>query len=118
MVLIVVGYLKEMKIQQKENNSSLLACLQERTGTLDQREKNHACVLRKNKEDASKKHGTYYLPVSPAAVRSVRRLRRIVRSQTLAQITTQLIYGASPTVRKWTAQHSLHCMGFGSCRPT
>ncbi|GFW54650.1 HTH_Tnp_Tc3_2 domain-containing protein [Trichonephila clavipes] len=75
-------------------------------------------IVKEEQRRRFEKHGTYYLPVPPAAVRSVRLLRRIVRSQTLAQITTQLIYGASPTVRKWTAQHSLHCMGFGSCRPT
>ncbi|GFW63731.1 HTH_Tnp_Tc3_2 domain-containing protein [Trichonephila clavipes] len=50
-----------------------------------------------------------------------RRLRRIVRrqrSQTLAQITTQLNDGASSTVSKRTVQRSLHGMGFGSRRPT
>ncbi|GFU58178.1 HTH_Tnp_Tc3_2 domain-containing protein [Trichonephila clavipes] len=40
------------------------------------------------------------------------------RSQTLAQITTQLNDGASCTVSKLTAQSSLHRMGFGSRRPT
>ncbi|GFU64688.1 HTH_Tnp_Tc3_2 domain-containing protein [Trichonephila clavipes] len=53
-------------------------------------------------------------------VRGERRLRRIVRSQrnqTLAQITTQLNDGASRTVSKWTAQSSLHRMGFESRRP-
>lgn len=54
-------------------------------------------------------------------VRGERRLRRIVRSQrsqTLAQITTQLNDGASRTVSKRTVQRSLHRMGFGSRRPT
>ncbi|GFU82637.1 putative transposable element [Trichonephila clavipes] len=49
-----------------------------------------------------------------------RRLRRIVcrqRSQTLAQITTQLNDGVIRTVSKWTVQCSLHRMGFGSRRP-
>ncbi|GFU89403.1 HTH_Tnp_Tc3_2 domain-containing protein [Trichonephila clavipes] len=50
-------------------------------------------------------------------VRGERRLRRIVRSQTLAQITTQLNDGASRTVSKRTKQRSLHCMGFRSRRP-
>ncbi|GBO18417.1 hypothetical protein AVEN_216841-1 [Araneus ventricosus] len=51
----------------------------------------------------------------------VRRLSRIVRSQrsqTLAQITTQLNEGASRTVSERTMQYSLHRMGFGSRRPT
>ncbi|GBO25706.1 hypothetical protein AVEN_154365-1 [Araneus ventricosus] len=53
--------------------------------------------------------------------RGARRLSRIVRSQrsqTLAQITTQLNEGASRTVIERTMQHSLHRMGFGSRRPT
>ncbi|GBM20511.1 hypothetical protein AVEN_61053-1 [Araneus ventricosus] len=51
----------------------------------------------------------------------VRRLSHIVRnqrSQTLAQINTQLNQGASRTVSKRTVQRSLHRMGFGSRRPT
>ncbi|GBN16436.1 hypothetical protein AVEN_205339-1 [Araneus ventricosus] len=51
----------------------------------------------------------------------LRRLTRIVssqRSQTLAQITTQLNQGTSRTVSKRTVQRSLHRMGFGSRRPT
>ncbi|GFV24593.1 HTH_Tnp_Tc3_2 domain-containing protein [Trichonephila clavipes] len=54
-------------------------------------------------------------------VRGERRLRRIVRSQrsqTLAQITTQLNDGASCSVSKWTMQRSLHRIGFGSRRPS
>ncbi|GFU80776.1 HTH_Tnp_Tc3_2 domain-containing protein [Trichonephila clavipes] len=54
-------------------------------------------------------------------VQGERRLRRIVRSQrsqTLAQITTQLNDGASHTVSKRTMQSLLHRMGFGSSRPT
>ncbi|GFX60089.1 HTH_Tnp_Tc3_2 domain-containing protein [Trichonephila clavipes] len=54
------------------------------------------------------------------ALRGERRLRRIVRSQrsqTLAQITTQLNEGVSCTVSKQTVQHSLHRMGFRSHRP-
>ncbi|GFX20184.1 HTH_Tnp_Tc3_2 domain-containing protein [Trichonephila clavipes] len=51
-------------------------------------------------------------------VRGERRHRRIVRSQTLARITTQLNYGASRAVSKRTAQRSLHPMDFGSRRPT
>ncbi|GFV13614.1 HTH_Tnp_Tc3_2 domain-containing protein [Trichonephila clavipes] len=54
-------------------------------------------------------------------VRGERRLRRIMRSQrsqTLAQITTQLSDGASRTVSKWTVQRSLQRMGFGSRQPT
>ncbi|GFV76152.1 HTH_Tnp_Tc3_2 domain-containing protein [Trichonephila clavipes] len=50
-----------------------------------------------------------------------RRLRRIVgsrRSQTLAQITTQLNEGASKTVKKRIVQRSLYLMGIGSRRPT
>ncbi|GFX29666.1 uncharacterized protein TNCV_2750001 [Trichonephila clavipes] len=50
-------------------------------------------------------------------VRGERWLRHIVcsqRSQTLAQITTQLSYDASYTVSKWTVQCSLLYMGFGS----
>ncbi|GBN76362.1 hypothetical protein AVEN_150575-1 [Araneus ventricosus] len=53
--------------------------------------------------------------------RGVRRLSLIVhiqRRQTLAQINTQLNQGASRTVSKRTVQRSLHCMGFGSLRPT
>jgi len=58
---------------------------------------------------------------SALTVRGERRLRRIVRSQrsqTLAQITTQLNDGASRTVSQRTVQRSLHRMGFGSRRPT
>ncbi|GFY10184.1 HTH_Tnp_Tc3_2 domain-containing protein [Trichonephila clavipes] len=54
-------------------------------------------------------------------VRDERLLRRIVRthrSQTLAQITTQLNDDASRTVSKRTVQRSLHRMDFGSRRPT
>ncbi|GFV17227.1 HTH_Tnp_Tc3_2 domain-containing protein [Trichonephila clavipes] len=54
-------------------------------------------------------------------VRCERRLRCIVnsqRSQTFAQIITQLNDGASRTVTKWTVQRSLHRMGFGSHQPT
>ncbi|GFV63353.1 HTH_Tnp_Tc3_2 domain-containing protein [Trichonephila clavipes] len=51
-------------------------------------------------------------------VRDVRRPRHIVRSQTLAHITTQLNDGANRTVSKRTMQRSLHGMGFGSRRPT
>ncbi|GFT16644.1 HTH_Tnp_Tc3_2 domain-containing protein [Trichonephila clavipes] len=54
-------------------------------------------------------------------VRGKRRLRRVVRSQrsqTLAQITSQLNDGTSGTVSKRTVQCSLHRMGFGSRRPT
>ena len=54
-------------------------------------------------------------------VRAERRLRRIVcrqRSQTLAQMTTQLNDGASRKVRKLTVQRSLHRMVFGYRRPT
>ncbi|GBM03927.1 hypothetical protein AVEN_185420-1 [Araneus ventricosus] len=53
--------------------------------------------------------------------RGARRLSPIVRSQrsqTLAQITTQLNQGASLTVFKRTVQRSLHRMGFESHRPT
>ncbi|GFV80677.1 uncharacterized protein TNCV_4618391 [Trichonephila clavipes] len=46
--------------------------------------------------------------------RPLRRIVRSQRSQTLAQITTQLIDGASHTVSKRTVQRSLHRMGFGS----
>ncbi|GFV74092.1 hypothetical protein TNCV_4509991 [Trichonephila clavipes] len=44
-----------------------------------------------------------------------RRLRSIVRSQrsqSFAQIISQLNDGASRTVRKWTVQPSLHRIGF------
>ncbi|GFS78875.1 HTH_Tnp_Tc3_2 domain-containing protein [Trichonephila clavipes] len=54
-------------------------------------------------------------------VRGRRRLRRIVRSQrsqTLAQITTQLNDCASRTISKRTVQRSFHRTGFGSRRPT
>ncbi|GBL82419.1 hypothetical protein AVEN_24251-1 [Araneus ventricosus] len=50
--------------------------------------------------------------------RGVRGLGRIVRSQTLAQITTQLHQGASRTVSKRTVQRSTHFLGFGIRRPT
>ncbi|GBN97761.1 hypothetical protein AVEN_225137-1 [Araneus ventricosus] len=53
--------------------------------------------------------------------RGVRRLSRIVRSQrsqTLAQITTQLNQGAIRTDSKRTVQRSLHCMGLRSHGPT
>ncbi|GFS72429.1 HTH_Tnp_Tc3_2 domain-containing protein [Trichonephila clavipes] len=50
-------------------------------------------------------------------VRGERRLRSIVLSQTLAQITTQLNDGVSRTVSKRTVQRSLHRMGFESRRP-
>ncbi|GFU98903.1 hypothetical protein TNCV_3381491 [Trichonephila clavipes] len=40
------------------------------------------------------------------------------RSQTLAQITTQLNDGASRTDSKWTVQGLLHHMVFGSYQPT
>ncbi|GFX58908.1 HTH_Tnp_Tc3_2 domain-containing protein [Trichonephila clavipes] len=49
------------------------------------------------------------------------RLRRIVRSQrsqTLAQITTQLNDGANRTVSKRTVKRSLHRICFRSRRPT
>ncbi|GFV65229.1 HTH_Tnp_Tc3_2 domain-containing protein [Trichonephila clavipes] len=49
------------------------------------------------------------------------RLRRIVRSQrsqTLAQITTQLNDGASPIDSEWGVKCSFHHMCFGSRRPT
>ncbi|GBM83163.1 hypothetical protein AVEN_43663-1 [Araneus ventricosus] len=52
--------------------------------------------------------------------RGVRRFSHIVRnlrSQTLAQINTQLNQGASRTVSKRTVQRSLHRMGFGSRWP-
>ncbi|GBM09781.1 hypothetical protein AVEN_101819-1 [Araneus ventricosus] len=49
--------------------------------------------------------------------RGARLLSRIVRSQTLAQITTQPNQGASRTVSKRTVQRSFHRMGFGSRRP-
>ncbi|GFU48107.1 HTH_Tnp_Tc3_2 domain-containing protein [Trichonephila clavipes] len=54
-------------------------------------------------------------------VRGERRLKRIVRnqrSQTLAQITTQLNDGASRTVSKRTVQLLLHRMSFGNRRST
>ncbi|GFV65793.1 HTH_Tnp_Tc3_2 domain-containing protein [Trichonephila clavipes] len=54
------------------------------------------------------------------ALRSERRLRRIVRSrrsQALAPITTQLNDGTSCTVIKWTVQHSYHRMDFGTRVP-
>ncbi|GFW67449.1 HTH_Tnp_Tc3_2 domain-containing protein [Trichonephila clavipes] len=54
-------------------------------------------------------------------VRDERRLSRIVRSQrsqTLAQITTQLNDGTSSTISKGTVQRSLHRIGFRSHRPT
>ncbi|GFX78664.1 transposable element Tcb2 transposase [Trichonephila clavipes] len=54
-------------------------------------------------------------------VRGESRLRRIAhskRSQTLAQITIQLNNCAICAVSKWTEQGWLHCMGFGSPRPT
>ncbi|GFV62416.1 HTH_Tnp_Tc3_2 domain-containing protein [Trichonephila clavipes] len=54
-------------------------------------------------------------------VRGERRLRRIARrqrSQTLAQITTQLNDGASRRVSKWIVQRSLPRIGFISRRPT
>ncbi|GFV53915.1 uncharacterized protein TNCV_4276931 [Trichonephila clavipes] len=54
-------------------------------------------------------------------VRPERRLRRIVRSQrsqTLAQITTQMNEGANGIVGERTVQRSLHRMGFGSRRLT
>ncbi|GFU57624.1 HTH_Tnp_Tc3_2 domain-containing protein [Trichonephila clavipes] len=54
-------------------------------------------------------------------VRGKRRLRHIVRSQrsqTLAQITTQLNDSSSRTDSKRTVQRSLHLKGFGSRRPT
>ncbi|GFT69591.1 HTH_Tnp_Tc3_2 domain-containing protein [Trichonephila clavipes] len=47
-----------------------------------------------------------------------RQLRRIVRSQTLAQIITQLNDDASRKVNKRIVQRSLHGMHFGSRRPT
>ncbi|GFT20028.1 HTH_Tnp_Tc3_2 domain-containing protein [Trichonephila clavipes] len=53
-------------------------------------------------------------------VRGERRHRRIVRShrsQTLAQMTSQLNKGASRIVSKWTVKSSLHRMDFGSRRP-
>ncbi|GFW52682.1 HTH_Tnp_Tc3_2 domain-containing protein [Trichonephila clavipes] len=50
--------------------------------------------------------------------RWLRHIARSQRSQALAQITTQLYYGASRTVSKRTMQHSLHSMGFESRRPT
>ncbi|GFU71186.1 HTH_Tnp_Tc3_2 domain-containing protein [Trichonephila clavipes] len=50
--------------------------------------------------------------------RGPRRIVRSQRSQTLAQITIQLNDGAIRTVSKRTVQSSLHCMGFGSLRPT
>ncbi|GBM24225.1 hypothetical protein AVEN_22563-1 [Araneus ventricosus] len=50
--------------------------------------------------------------------RGARRLNRIVRSQTLAQLTTQLNQGSSRTVSKRTVQRSLHRMGFWSRRVT
>ncbi|GFX08307.1 uncharacterized protein TNCV_3267961 [Trichonephila clavipes] len=53
--------------------------------------------------------------------RGERQLRGIVcsqRSQTLAQITTQLNDGASRTLSKQTVQHSLHHMGFSRHRLT
>ncbi|GFU50338.1 HTH_Tnp_Tc3_2 domain-containing protein [Trichonephila clavipes] len=46
------------------------------------------------------------------------RIVRSQRSQTLAQITTQLNDGARRTVSKWTVPLSLHRMGFGTRRPT
>ncbi|GFV24302.1 HTH_Tnp_Tc3_2 domain-containing protein [Trichonephila clavipes] len=49
--------------------------------------------------------------------RRIRRILRSQRSQTLAQITTQLNDGSSHTVSKRTVQHSLHPMGFRSRRP-
>ncbi|GFU01764.1 HTH_Tnp_Tc3_2 domain-containing protein [Trichonephila clavipes] len=52
------------------------------------------------------------------ALRGERRLRRILRGQTLAHITTQLKDGASSTVIKQIVQRSLHRMSFGSRRPT
>ncbi|GFS81084.1 uncharacterized protein TNCV_1223611 [Trichonephila clavipes] len=54
-------------------------------------------------------------------MRGERQFRRIVcsqRSQTFAQITTQLDDSASRTISKRTVQRSLHRMGFGSRRPT
>ncbi|GFU24495.1 HTH_Tnp_Tc3_2 domain-containing protein [Trichonephila clavipes] len=54
-------------------------------------------------------------------VRGERRLRRIVRnlrSQTVAQIATQLNDSASVTVSKRTVKRSLHLMDFGSSRLT
>ncbi|GFY19602.1 HTH_Tnp_Tc3_2 domain-containing protein [Trichonephila clavipes] len=53
-------------------------------------------------------------------VRDERLLRRIVRSQrsqTLAQITTQLNDGAIRTISKQTVQRLFHHMGYGSRRP-
>ncbi|XP_035228054.1 uncharacterized protein LOC118200224 [Stegodyphus dumicola] len=53
--------------------------------------------------------------------RGVRQLSRIVhsqRSQTLAQITTQLNQSDSRTVSKRIVQRSLHHIGYGSRRPT
>ncbi|GFT69662.1 HTH_Tnp_Tc3_2 domain-containing protein [Trichonephila clavipes] len=54
-------------------------------------------------------------------VRCERRLRRIMRrqrSQTLAQITTQLNDGANRTVSKRTMQRFLHRLGLGSRQST
>ncbi|GFY34844.1 HTH_Tnp_Tc3_2 domain-containing protein [Trichonephila clavipes] len=54
-------------------------------------------------------------------VRAERRFRRIVRSkrsQTFAQITTQLNGGANLSVSKWTVQRSLNRMDFGGIRAT
>ncbi|GFT83900.1 HTH_Tnp_Tc3_2 domain-containing protein [Trichonephila clavipes] len=51
-------------------------------------------------------------------VRDERRLRRIVRSQILAQINTQLNDGDSREVSKRTVQRLFHRMGFGNRRPT
>ncbi|GBN90862.1 hypothetical protein AVEN_52888-1 [Araneus ventricosus] len=52
--------------------------------------------------------------------RGARRLSRIVhsqRSQTLAEITTQLNQGAGRTVSKRTVHRSPHLLGFGIRRP-
>ncbi|GFU67609.1 HTH_Tnp_Tc3_2 domain-containing protein [Trichonephila clavipes] len=49
--------------------------------------------------------------------RPPRRIARYQRSQTLAQITTQLNDGVRRTVNKHTVQRSLHRIGFGSRRP-
>ncbi|GFU16144.1 HTH_Tnp_Tc3_2 domain-containing protein [Trichonephila clavipes] len=57
--------------------------------------------------------GKSYVAYGPPSVRNGTQ-----RSQTLAQITTQLNDGANCTVSKRTAQLSLHCMGFGSLRST